>query len=106
MLYVSANDGMLHAFDRMTGEEVGHVRARSSATSLADTDYPYTIGSSSMDRPRRRCLGRQKWRTILVGGLNKGRPDLLRTRRDGPREPASAVGVLGRNLGLSFLAIP
>ncbi|MGH8726767.1 MAG: pilus assembly protein, partial [Burkholderiales bacterium] len=91
MVYVGANDGMLHAFDATTGAErwayVPGILIRPGADGLAalsyqqggtppfnhhyyvdqtpqvqDIDFNKTFGAS----------GAPDWRTILVGGLNKG----------------------------------
>jgi len=77
-LYVGANDGMLHAFNANTGDEVWAYIPRivePNLWKLADQTYAtkhvyYVDGSpSSMDVYD---SGAGTWRTILVGGLNDG----------------------------------
>ena len=74
MVYVGANDGMLHAFDATTGEErfayvpstvVPHLRALSSA---AYVHRFYVDGTPTVAD----ALVNGRWRTVLVGGLGAG----------------------------------
>lgn len=76
MVYVAANDGMLHALNATTGDEVWAYVPRiiyPDLYRLADTNYQnnhryYVDGSpESAD-----VYINGAWRTILVGGLNKG----------------------------------
>jgi len=81
MLYVGSNDGMLHAFDDKTGEEVfGYVPGQiySQAASrglhyLTDPDYQHqyyvdlTPAVSDVFLP-----GGVDWTTVLIGGLRSG----------------------------------
>ncbi|HSD59507.1 MAG TPA: PilC/PilY family type IV pilus protein, partial [Burkholderiales bacterium] len=76
MLYVAANDGMLHALNADTGSEVWAFVPRQllpNLHKLADNNYSskheyFVDGSPAvMDV----FMGGQ-WRTILVGGLNRG----------------------------------
>jgi type IV pilus assembly protein PilY1 len=75
-LYIGANDGMLHAFNANTGDEMWAFIPRQVAPGLyklADRSYAtkhqyYVDGSPiSMD-----VWDGSSWRTILVGGLNAG----------------------------------
>ena len=75
-LYVGANDGMLHAFNAGTGEELWAFIPRQVAPNMwkiADESYAtkhqYFVDGSptSMD-----VWDGSNWRTILVGGLNAG----------------------------------
>jgi type IV pilus assembly protein PilY1 len=75
-LYVGANDGMLHAFNATSGEEMWAFIPRQVAPNmwrLADESYAtkhqYFVDGSptSMD-----IWDGSNWRTILVGGLNSG----------------------------------
>ncbi len=74
MVYVGANDGMLHAFDADTGEEkLAFIpdAALENLPSLASQTYDHkyfvdgtpTIVDAFVDN---------QWKSILVGGLNKG----------------------------------
>ena len=76
MLYVAANDGMLHAFNANTGDEVWAFIPRQVAPNLWNlaednyaTKHRYFVDGSptSMD-----VWDGSGWRTILVGGLNAG----------------------------------
>ncbi len=84
MVYVAANDGMLHAFNGDSGqEEWTYVppMVMSNLYRLADTNYSanhryYVDGSPTVadicpNAPASTCTGAQ-WKTILVGGLNAG----------------------------------
>ncbi len=75
-LYVGANDGMLHAFNAGTGDELWAFIPRQVAPNMwkiADESYAtkhqYFVDGSptSMD-----VWDGSNWRTILVGGLNAG----------------------------------
>ncbi len=74
MIYVGANDGMLHAFDAETGvEKFAYIPSRvfNNLPSLADRGYSHkffvdgepTFGDVYFDNA---------WHTVLAGGLNKG----------------------------------
>ena len=75
-VYVGANDGMLHAFDAATGQEQWAYVPRQlfpTLYKLADETYPqahqfYVDGSPEYAD----AYLDGAWRTILVGGLNKG----------------------------------
>jgi type IV pilus assembly protein PilY1 len=74
MVYVGANDGMLHGFDAVTGvEKVAYIPAAvfSRLTTLADPSYAhrfYVDGSPAFAD----AYVNNNWHTMLVGGLNKG----------------------------------
>lgn len=79
MVYVGANDGMLHAFEAQTGIErftyiPGSLFSDDSVSGmhkLAEADYghvPYVDGSPSS----RDVYINGKWRTVLVGGFRAG----------------------------------
>jgi len=76
MVYVAANDGMLHAFDALTGQETWAFvppQVMPNLWRLADKDYagnhrffvdgPLTVSDVQIGGA---------WKTILVGGLGKG----------------------------------
>jgi type IV pilus assembly protein PilY1 len=76
MVYAGANDGMLHAFDGETGQErfafvPGSIFGRLPA--LTDPNYNHLF---FVDGPPNMgdvfFKGPGEWRTVLVGGLNKG----------------------------------
>lgn len=76
MVYVAANDGMMHALNASTGEELWAYIPRMiypELYKLADTNYQnnhryYVDGSPEAGD----VYINGAWRTILVGGLNKG----------------------------------
>ncbi len=90
VVYVGANDGMLHGFDASTGNELlAYVpsemyRTRNSQqplSKLTQTDYGktgnlhryYVDGTPTMgDICTGTCAAASDWKTILVGGLNGG----------------------------------
>lgn len=84
MVYVAANDGMLHAFNGDTGQEVWAYippAIMSNMYRLADKTYAanhryFVDGSPTVvdicpNAPASTCTGAQ-WKTILVGGFNAG----------------------------------
>lgn len=84
MVYVAANDGMLHAFNGDTGQEewtyippmvMGNLYRLADKTYSANHRY-YVDGSPTVadicpNAPASACTGAQ-WKTILVGGFNAG----------------------------------
>lgn len=106
VLYVGANDGMLHAFDRMTGEEKwAYVPSAviGNMYKLADTDYPYNHQFFVDGSPRVGDVwDGKKWRTILVGGLNKGGRIYYALDVTDPENPQALWEFSDTNLGLSF----
>ena len=84
MIYVGANDGMLHAFyatldvlDPLRGQEAWAVIPSAvlpNLYKLADDNYNHDGHQFYVDGTPvgRRRLDRQRWKTILVGGLNGG----------------------------------
>lgn len=84
MVYVAANDGMLHAFNGDTGQEVwayvppaimGNMYRLADKTYSANHRY-YVDGSPTVvdicpNAPSGTCTGAQ-WKTILIGGFNAG----------------------------------
>jgi len=85
IVYVAANDGMLHGFDAQTGtEEIAYIPSIlfSSATNeglhyLTQTDYIHRY-YADLDPTlsdvyiRTTPIGSASWRTVLVGGLRGG----------------------------------
>lgn len=96
IVYVGANDGMLHGFDAGTGEEVFAFipsavfpRLKNLASKTYAHEF-YVDGSPSMGD----VFFNNNWHTVLVGGLNKGGrgiyalditdPSVLRTAENNP----------------------
>jgi type IV pilus assembly protein PilY1 len=84
MVYVGANDGMLHAFDATTGDESWAYIPQlvlPNLYKLADPNYSMNhmfyvdgspvVGDICPNAPGNNCNANQ-WKTILVGGLNGG----------------------------------
>ncbi|MCJ8298453.1 MAG: hypothetical protein MJK13_05875, partial [Pseudomonadales bacterium] len=74
MIYLGANDGMLHGFDADTGEEkIAYIPSLMIPylKELADVDYThrfYVDGSPAV----RDVFSNDKWLTLLVGGFGRG----------------------------------
>jgi type IV pilus assembly protein PilY1 len=74
MVYVGANDGMVHAFDAQTGEEkIAYIPSAvfKNLTLLTSPDYIhqyYVDGSATIGD----VFYADKWHTVLVGGLRAG----------------------------------
>ena len=84
MVYVGANDGMLHAFDATTGAESWAYippMVLPNLYKLADVNYSTNhqfyvdgspvVGNICPNAPSNTCSANQ-WKSILVGGLNGG----------------------------------
>ena len=74
VIYVGANDGMLHAFEAKTGKELfGFVpnAVMSNLKALANEDYEHRFYVDGTPTVMDAQLNGQ-WRTVLVGGLNRG----------------------------------
>ena len=82
MLYVGANDGMLHGFDASTGvERLAYVpnAVIAKLVDLTSPDYSHrfyvdgtpTVGDAFID-PSTPNGTSKSWRTVLAGGLNNG----------------------------------
>ncbi len=79
-VFVAANDGMLHAFDGTTGNELWAYVPRITmkklpglASSTYGTNHQYTTDGSPEVADVKVTIGAtQQWRTIMVAGLNAG----------------------------------
>lgn len=74
MIYVGANDGMLHGFNAETGvEEMAYVPARlfGKLGTLASTGYTHKYFVDGSPTVIDAYVG-NRWRSMLVGGYNKG----------------------------------
>ena len=83
IVYVGANDGMLHAFDEATGlEKLAYVpnEVYGNLAELTKRDYTHryyvngspTAGDVYINPNGPGGAGGKQWRTVLVGGLGKG----------------------------------
>ena len=122
MVYAAANDGMLHAFyansDSATGV-VGGAEAWAyvpalvlpSLYKLADKDYANqhtyyldgtpVAGDICPTAPTTKCTGSQ-WKTILVGGLNRGGRGYYALDVTNPAAPKALWEFTDTNMGFTF----
>ncbi len=119
MIYVGANDGMLHGFDAATGQEkIAYVPSMVSSTSqggkllntLTSASYShqyYVDGSPTVGDAYStfayNCASSACWRTVLVSGLGGGGKGVFAldvTDPDGD-SPATTYGLPSTN-GLAF----
>ena len=118
-VYVGANDGMLHAFDASTGDELWAyipTPVFKNLANLADKEYGfsyhtnYVNGSPTVaDVCISGCNGSGAvWRTILVSGLNGGGRGYFALDVTNPTSPTLLWEFIAkdsdphRNIGLSF----
>ncbi|MCQ8181338.1 PilC/PilY family type IV pilus protein [Methylomonas sp. SURF-1] len=101
MVYVGANDGMLHGFRADTGninsgkEILAYVPAGTynNLSKLTDTDYAHTYyvdGSPTISD----AYLNGSWKTVLVGGLNKGGKSIYALNISNPGAFSPAADVL------------
>lgn len=109
VVYVGANDGMLHALDAATGEELWAfipTAVMPNLYKLADTRY------GSANKPHQYFVDGKtvqgdvyfddQWHTILVGGLNKGGRAYYALDITDPDDPTVLWEFTHNNLGLSY----
>ncbi|OGB26975.1 MAG: hypothetical protein A3I66_05885 [Burkholderiales bacterium RIFCSPLOWO2_02_FULL_57_36] len=117
-VYVAANDGMLHAFDALTGNErwaFVPTAVMSKMYNLADRGYAsnhryFVDGSPTVadicvdlsNRDSQICRRESDWKTILVGGLNKGGCSFYALDVTSPVTPKGLWEFSDPNLGYSF----
>lgn len=105
-VYVGANDGMLHAFDAASGEELwAYVPSmvRASMYRLADKSYGsnhlyFVDGSPESGDINIGGI----WKTVLVGGLGAGGRGYYALDITDPENPKALWEFTDANLGLSF----
>lgn len=119
MVYVGANDGMLHAFNSTTGQEVWAYVPKivlPNLYQLADKGYAgpgfhrfFVDGTPVMgDVCTSACTtpdsgsGSPVWKTILVGGLNKGGRGYYALDVTDPAAPKALWEFTDDNLGYSY----
>ncbi len=97
MVYVGANDGMLHAFDENTGEELlayipGDRRIYDNLTTLASltysTKHSYFVDGSPTVGDVYSGTNGTTWKTVLVSGLRAGGQSIFALDVTNP-EPAN-----------------
>lgn len=106
MVYVGANDGMLHAFDATTGAEVWAyipTMVLPKLYRLADKDYArdhqFYVDSSPVSGD---IFDGTSWKTILVGGLGAGGRGYYALDITDPNNPKALWEFTHNNLGLTF----
>lgn len=84
VVYVGANDGMLHAFDGITGSELfayvpnalfkgpTNTPSENGLTALANNDYVHRYYVDSTPVAYDIQFSNDSWHTLLIGGLGKG----------------------------------
>ncbi|MBS1230070.1 MAG: Type fimbrial biosis protein PilY1 [Proteobacteria bacterium] len=113
-VYVSANDGMVHAFDAESGEETwAYIPSfvLPNLYKLADMNYSshhqYSVDNSPEtgdicpNAPTSACTAAQ-WKTILVGGLNRGGKGYFALDITNPASPTLLWEFSDANLGYSY----
>lgn len=106
----AANDGMVHAFDRITGEELWAFMPSfvlPNLYKLADNNYGafhsfFVDGSPQMGDIYVPSGPKQGWRTIVVGGLNAGGKGYYALDVTNPAAPEFLWEFTHPNLGLTF----
>lgn len=114
VVYVGANDGMLHAFDAGTGKELwAYIPSfvLPNLYKLADKNYANLhqyfvdgtpeVGDFCPKAPASTCT-KEEWKTILVGGLNRGGKGYYALDITNPSSPALLWEFTNANLGYSY----
>ncbi|MGE4243370.1 pilus assembly protein, partial [Ramlibacter sp.] len=106
LVVAAANDGMVHAFSRTTGEELWAyipTFALPNLYKLADTgftnNHTYFVDSSPQVAD---IYAGGQWRTIVVGGLGKGGRGYYALDVTVPTEPKVLWEFSADNLGLTY----
>lgn len=96
MLYVGANDGMLHAFDALTGEEkfafIPHA-AHANLANLVDPDYEHRYFVDGAPYVADAYLG-SVWKSVLIGTMGAGGRAVFALD---VTEPVSSTGAVNFN---------
>ncbi|MDE2607446.1 MAG: PQQ-binding-like beta-propeller repeat protein [Burkholderiales bacterium] len=113
-VYVGANDGMLHAFDALTGQERWAyipTAVMPNLYRLADMNYANNhqyfvdgtpeVGDICPNAPSSTCSASQ-WRTIIVGGLNEGGKSYYALDITDPTAPKLLWEFSDANMGYSY----
>jgi len=106
MLYAAANDGMLHAFNADTGNEVwAYVPSfvMPNLYKLADTGYKdnhtYFVDGTPVVGD---VYNGTSWKTIMIGGLNSGGRGYYALDITDPANPVSLWEFTHANMGLTY----
>lgn len=106
VVYVGANDGMLHAFDAANGDELWAwvpTTVMANMYKLADQNYStnhqyFVDGAPTVADVKIN----DKWRTVLIGGLGGGGRGYFAIDVTNPLDPQPLWEFTDTNLGLSF----
>lgn len=97
MIYVGANDGMLHGFDASDGKELiayvpSAVYSRLSQLTSESYSHKYFVDGTptASEACKGSCGGKDDWMTVLVGGLNAGGQGIYALDVTDPTKFASA----------------
>ena len=114
VVYVGANDGMLHAFDATSGQELWAYVPETvlpSLYKLADKNYSTQhqffvddtpeVGDICPNAPSSSCNA-SEWKSILVGGLNRGGKGYYALDVTDPTTPKLLWEFTDTNLGYSY----
>ena len=113
-VYVGANDGMLHAFNGATGQEnwayipgivlpdIHRIADKNYATGHQYlVDGSPEVGDICPNAPASTCSAAQ-WKTIIVGGLNRGGKGFYALDITDPATPVALWEFRDTNLGYSY----
>lgn len=116
IVYVGANDGMLHAFDADTGVEVFAFVPRTvianNLRSLSEPDYEHRyFVDGEIAAADIYDTSTNSWKTVLVGTLGRGGPGIFALDVTNPAAPSllweldgTNVPQLGKNIGRPVIA--
>lgn len=115
MVYVGANDGMLHGFNAQTGAEVFAFMPRQVVSSMAAYAQPNYEHRYLVDGELTVAdvydSDAQIWRTVLVGTMGRGGRGMFALDVTNPADPkllwelsSSNSGAFGNNLGKPIIA--
>jgi len=105
-VYVGANDGMLHAFDSATGQEIwAYVPSfvlpnlKALASDSYTSNHQYFVDGSPIVTD---AFNGSAWRTVLVGGLGGGGKGYYALDVTNPNSPTILWEYSDANLGYTF----
>lgn len=114
VVWVGANDGMLHAFDSSTGREVFAFMPNASllagVANFANPEYDHSYFVDG-DMAIADAYDGTSWRTILVGTMGRGGPGIFALDVTNPSSPTflwekgvAEIPSLGKNIGRPVIA--
>jgi len=106
MVYAGSNDGMLHAFDVATGLETlayvpsvfynnDSLKSNLSQLTAQSYDHKYFVDGTPMVNDIEFASAPEKWKTVLVGGLNWGGRAYYALDVTNPSDTSAASTALG-----------